>query len=49
MITSVLKTDSVSYRPDVRFYCDLEYDPLLKMQDEDKVYGRHDIIQEMTL
>jgi len=25
--------------PDVRFYCDLDYDPLLMMQDERKVYG----------
>jgi hypothetical protein len=26
-------------RPDVRFYCDLDYDPFLIMQDQNKVYG----------
>jgi len=25
--------------PDVRFYCDLDYDPFLIMQDQNKVYG----------
>jgi len=25
--------------PDVRFYCDIDYDPFLKMQEEGKVYG----------
>lgn len=25
--------------PDVRFYCDIDYDPFLKMEDEGKVYG----------
>lgn len=25
--------------PSVRFFCDLKYDPFLKMQDEKKVYG----------
>lgn len=25
--------------PDVRFYCDMDYDPFLKMEDEGKVYG----------
>ena len=27
------------YRPDVTFFCDLDYDPLLFMQDKQKVYG----------
>jgi len=26
-------------RPDVRFFCDLHYDPFLIMQDQKKVYG----------
>lgn len=26
-------------RPDVRYYCDLDYDPFLFMEDRDKVYG----------
>ncbi|KIJ35947.1 glycosyltransferase family 15 protein [Sphaerobolus stellatus SS14] len=25
--------------PDVRFYCNIDYDPFLKMQDDGKVYG----------
>ncbi|KAG1823555.1 glycosyltransferase family 15 protein, partial [Suillus subaureus] len=25
--------------PDVRFYCDLEYDPFVFMEDNDKIYG----------
>lgn len=25
--------------PDVRFYCDLEYDPFVFMEDHDKIYG----------
>ncbi|KAG1745244.1 glycosyltransferase family 15 protein [Suillus lakei] len=25
--------------PDVRFYCDLDYDPFLFMEDHDKIYG----------
>jgi alpha 1,2-mannosyltransferase len=28
-------------RPDVKFFCDLEYDPFLIMQDQNKVYGAH--------
>ncbi|KAJ3732980.1 glycosyltransferase family 15 protein [Lentinula guzmanii] len=27
------------YRPDVRFFCDLDYDPFLYMQEHDKVYS----------
>ncbi|KAF8894629.1 glycosyltransferase family 15 protein [Infundibulicybe gibba] len=27
------------WRPDVKFYCDLDYDPFLIMQDQKKVYG----------
>jgi hypothetical protein len=26
-------------RPDVRFFCDLNFDPFLLMQDQNKVYG----------
>lgn len=26
--------------PDVTYYCDLDYDPFLVMQDQGKVYGR---------
>lgn len=26
-------------RPDVKFFCDLDYDPFLIMQDQKKVYG----------
>jgi alpha 1,2-mannosyltransferase len=29
-------------RPDVRFFCDLNFDPFLLMQDEGKVYGMVD-------
>jgi len=28
------------YRPDVSFFCDVDYDPFLVMQDQNKVYGR---------
>lgn len=27
------------HRPDVKFFCDLDYDPFLIMQDQGKVYG----------
>jgi len=27
------------FRPDVTFFCDLDYDPFLVMQDQGKVYG----------
>lgn len=30
-------------RPDVRFFCDLNFDPFLLMQDEGKVYGTMNI------
>jgi hypothetical protein len=30
---------SVPLRPDVTFFCDLDFDPFLFMQDNDKVYG----------
>jgi len=26
-------------RPDIRFFCDLNFDPFLIMQDQKKVYG----------
>ena len=39
-LRSYLRVDScLSYRPDVTFFCDLDYDPFLVMQDQDKVYG----------
>jgi len=28
-------------RPDVQFFCDLDYDPFLIMQDQNKVYGQY--------
>jgi len=37
----LLKTYKYYWRvePDVQFFCDLEYDPFLIMQDQNKVYG----------
>lgn len=29
-------------RPDVRFFCDLDFDPFMFMQDQKKVYGALD-------
>ena len=29
-------------RPDVNYYCDLDYDPFRLMQDHEKVYGTSD-------
>ena len=29
------------HRPSVTFFCDLDYDPFLIMQDQNKVYGKH--------
>lgn len=35
------QADSVySLSPDVTYFCDLDYDPFLVMQDQGKVYGR---------
>ena len=31
--------DLLLARPDVRFFCDLNFDPFLIMQDQKKVYG----------
>lgn len=28
-----------THRPNVKFFCDLDYDPFLVMQDGNKVYG----------
>ena len=28
-------------RPDIKFFCDIHYDPFLYMQDHGKVYGEH--------
>ena len=28
------------FRPDVKFFCDLDYDPFLLMEDTKKVYGQ---------
>jgi alpha 1,2-mannosyltransferase len=33
---------TLSIRPDVRFFCDLNFDPFLLMQDQNKVYGMFD-------
>src|ERR1700744_325382 len=30
---------TTSNRPDISYFCDLDYDPFLLMQDENKVYG----------
>jgi hypothetical protein len=35
MLPSVL----MSCRPDVHFHCDIEFDPFLFMQDNNKTYG----------
>jgi len=32
-------TFTLVIRPDVRFFCDLNFDPFLIMQDQNKVYG----------
>jgi hypothetical protein len=29
----------IALRPDVTFFCDLDFDPFLFMQDHEKVYG----------
>jgi len=29
----------IPLRPDVTFFCDLDFDPFLYMQDHEKVYG----------
>lgn len=34
-------TSSFPHRPDIKFFCDLDYDPFLIMQDQNKVYGIH--------
>jgi hypothetical protein len=31
----------VLLRPDVTFFCDLDFDPFLFMQDNEKIYGAH--------
>ncbi len=40
---SLMKLAACTYvsvpRPDVKFFCDLDYDPFLIMQDQQKVYG----------
>ncbi|KAK0240114.1 glycosyltransferase family 15 protein [Armillaria nabsnona] len=35
----LLKPYKYYWRPDVKFFCDLDYDPFLIMQDQHKVYG----------
>ena len=32
-------TEGNPRRPDVKFFCDLDYDPFLIMEDQQKVYG----------
>lgn len=31
----------IPLRPDITFFCDLDFDPFLFMQDNEKVYGMH--------
>ncbi|KAF8910943.1 glycosyltransferase family 15 protein [Gymnopilus junonius] len=35
----LLKPFQYYWRPDVKFFCDLDYDPFLIMQDQNKMYG----------
>jgi len=28
-------------RPDIKFFCDIDYDPFLIMQDQNKMYGEY--------
>lgn len=37
--TRVFNSDVYDFRPDVKFFCDIDYDPFLFMQDQNKVYG----------
>lgn len=32
-------------RPDVKFYCDISYDPFLLLQKENKVYGEQRLLR----
>ena len=34
-------TEGNPRRPDVKFFCDLDYDPFLIMEDQQKVYGMY--------
>lgn len=36
-------------RPDVRYFCDLDYDPFLFMEDSNKVYGTCQRIDQVLL
>ena len=36
-------TEGTPRRPDVKFFCDLDYDPFLIMEDQQKVYGMSSI------
>lgn len=36
---SLLTSLTSRFRPDVDFFCDIDYDPFLFMQDNKKVYG----------
>ena len=31
----------IPFRPDITFFCDLDFDPFLFMQDNEKVYGAY--------
>lgn len=35
-------------RPDVKFFCDLDYDPFLIMQDQKKLYGASFSLSPLT-
>ena len=30
---------TIARRPDVKFFCDIDYDPFIYMQENEKVYG----------
>lgn len=38
---------SYSLRPDVRFFCDVTYDPFIYMEEHDKVYGEFSSRREL--
>ncbi|GAW10328.1 glycosyltransferase family 15 protein [Lentinula edodes] len=38
-LLNFLNTVSIRVEPDVKFFCDLDYDPFLYMQEHDKVYS----------
>lgn len=36
-------------RPDVRYFCDLDYDPFLFMEDSNKIYGTSQYINNQVI